>query len=215
MGPQAPQLLAGPSLTFGERIRAEPSLPSGGAVAAAGKLGLARDHPRATIHCSTPMAIAFVIFWAVLGVAVFLVALRGGPRGARGALHTESRTARRVVLGAFLGITALGVIVPALVLARNGDHHAAISPGGLSLNAEQQRGRNLFAATCSTCHTLRGANAVGRVGPNLDILRPPASLVLNAIADGRARGMGQMPALLYQGRDAEAVASYVVAVAGH
>jgi len=161
------------------------------------------------------MAAAFVIFWAVLGLAVFLVALRGGPRGARGALHIESRNARRLVLAAFVGITTLGIAVPALVLARNGDHHAGISLGGVSLNAEQQRGRNLFAATCATCHTLRSANAVGRVGPNLDILRPPAALVLNAIANGRARGMGQMPALLYQGRDAEAVASYVAAVAGH
>jgi len=161
------------------------------------------------------VAAAFVIFWAVLGLAVFLVALRGGPRGARGALHAESRTARRIVLTAFLGITALGIVVPALVLARNGGHRAAISAGGVSLNAQQQQGRNLFAATCATCHTLRGANAVGRVGPNLDSLRPPVGLVLNAIANGRARGMGQMPALLYQGRDAEAVAKYVFAVAGH
>lgn len=161
------------------------------------------------------MAAAFVIFWVVVGLAVFLVALRGGPRGARGALHTESRSARRLVLATVLGIMTLGIIVPGLVLARNGGHHAAISPGGVSLNAPQQRGRHLFAATCATCHTLRGANAVGRVGPNLDILRPPAALVLNAIANGRARGMGQMPALLYQGRDAEAVANYVAAVAGH
>jgi len=161
------------------------------------------------------VAAAFVILWVVVGLAVFLVALRGGLRGARGALHTESRTARRLVLATVLGIMTLGIVVPALVLARNGGHHAAISPGGVSLNTPQQRGRNLFAATCATCHTLRGANAVGRVGPNLDILRPPAALVLNAIANGRARGMGQMPALLYQGRDAEAVANYVAAVAGH
>ena len=41
------------------------------------------------------------------------------------------------------------------------------------------------------------------------------ALVLNAVAEGRARGLGQMPALLYQGREAEEVADFVAAVAGH
>jgi hypothetical protein len=39
--------------------------------------------------------------------------------------------------------------------------------------------------------------------------------VLGAITEGRARGLGQMPALLYQGKEAEDVASFVAAVAGH
>jgi len=46
-----------------------------------------------------------------------------------------------------------------------------------------------------------------------DALAP--ALVLSAIAEGRARGLGQMPALLYQGKEAEEVASFVAAVAGH
>ena len=37
----------------------------------------------------------------------------------------------------------------------------------------------------------------------------------NAIEEGRARGLGQMPALLYQGKEAEDVAEFVAAVAGH
>ena len=39
--------------------------------------------------------------------------------------------------------------------------------------------------------------------------------MLNAIEEGRARGHGQMPALLYQGKEAEDVADFVAAVAGH
>ncbi len=39
--------------------------------------------------------------------------------------------------------------------------------------------------------------------------------MLGAIAEGRARGLGQMPALLYQGKEAEQVADFVAAVAGH
>ena len=38
--------------------------------------------------------------------------------------------------------------------------------------------------------------------------------MLSAILEGRARGKGQMPALLYQGSEAEDVADFVAAVAG-
>ena len=64
---------------------------------------------------------------------------------------------------------------------------------------------------------------MGRIGPNLDVRvgsqiateEGRKALVLNAVAEGRARGLGQMPALLYQGREAEEVADFVAAVAGH
>jgi mono/diheme cytochrome c family protein len=52
------------------------------------------------------------------------------------------------------------------------------------------------------------------VGPNLDVLRPPPALTVNAIQQGRARGQGQMPAGLLAGEDAENVANYIAAVAG-
>ncbi len=42
-----------------------------------------------------------------------------------------------------------------------------------------------------------------------------ARLVLSAIKEGRALGRGNMPALLYQGKEAEDVAEFVAAVAGH
>ena len=73
----------------------------------------------------------------------------------------------------------------------------------------------MFAANCATCHTLKASNAVGKVGPNLDELHPPKALILDAIANGRARGQGQMPAGLVDGQDAQDVAAYVAAVAGH
>jgi len=76
-------------------------------------------------------------------------------------------------------------------------------------------GRAVFAQKCSTCHTLAASNAVGRVGPNLDNLRPPKGLVLDAIKNGRARGQGQMPAGLIDGSDAQDVAAYIAATAGH
>ncbi|MDX6659290.1 MAG: hypothetical protein QOJ55_112, partial [Solirubrobacteraceae bacterium] len=42
----------------------------------------------------------------------------------------------------------------------------------------------------------------------------PKSLVLNAIEQGRARGVGRMPAALLQVQDAQDVAAYVSKVAG-
>ncbi len=166
------------------------------------------------------MWIAFVLFWLLLGLGVFFVAMRGGPRGAREAVHTEGRSGRRAVLLVVVVLMAFGVVVPTLVLAFNGAHKASVAPGGVHLNAAQQHGRDLFAAACSTCHTLRAANAVGHVGPNLDKLIPTygsgaRAIILDAIANGRARGLGQMPAGLYQGKDAQDVASFITKVAGH
>ncbi len=169
------------------------------------------------------MVIAFVLFWVLVGLAVFFTAMRGGPRGARAALHTESLASRRLVAIAVVVLIAFGLSVPAIVIAFNKDHKAGVGVGGVQLNAEQQKGRELFARSCAVCHTLAATKAIGHIGPNLDVrvgedIATPAgrkALVESAIAEGRARGLGQMPALLYQGKEAEDIASFVAAVAGH
>jgi mono/diheme cytochrome c family protein len=167
------------------------------------------------------MVIGFVIFWIALGLGVFFVAMRGGPRGARQALHTESKAGQRVVTAVIVVVFAFGLVVPALVLASNAEHKASVAVGGLHLNAEEQKGRELFSHACNLCHTLQAANAVARVGPNLDVLLANVAasgrkaFVLETILDGEARGNGQMPALLFQGKEAEDVAAFVAAVAGH
>jgi mono/diheme cytochrome c family protein len=169
------------------------------------------------------MVIAIVLFWALLGLGVFFIAMRGGPRGARAALHTESPLGRMIVTLGVVVLIAAGLAVPALVLAFNGEHKAAVGVGGVRLTASEQRGRELFARSCAVCHTLAGAKAVGRIGPNLDVrvgadisnAAGRKALVLSAISEGRARGLGQMPAQLYQGREAQEVAEFVAAVAGH
>jgi mono/diheme cytochrome c family protein len=169
------------------------------------------------------MLIAFIIFWILAGLGVFFVAMRGGPRGARAALHTESSAAQRLVTLGVVLLFAFGLAVPAIVLAFNHDHKASVAIGGVHLNKNEQTGRELFAHGCTVCHTLAAVKSVGRIGPDLDVrvgedISTPAgrkALVLNAIAEGRARGLGQMPALLYQGKEAEDVADFVAAVAGH
>ncbi len=173
------------------------------------------------------MVYAFIAFWVLLGLTVFFVAMRGGPRGTSeqttGHPPAESKLARGAVWAVVVALFAFGLVVPALVLAFNGAHKASVAVGGIHLNAEQQQGRELFSHSCSLCHTLAATNSVGRTGPNLDIrlgssiptVAGRKALVLNAIAEGRARGLGQMPAQLYQGHEAEAVADFVAAVAGH
>ncbi|HTZ85065.1 MAG TPA: c-type cytochrome [Solirubrobacteraceae bacterium] len=169
------------------------------------------------------MVIVIVLSWVLLGLAVFFIAMRGGPRGARQALHTESKVSRRTVTLGVIILFAFGLAVPAIVLAFNGDHKGSVGPGGVHLTAGEQEGRELFAKSCGVCHTLAATKSVGEIGPNLDIrvgadISTPAgrkALVLNAIEEGRARGLGQMPALLYQGKEAKNIANFVAAVAGH
>jgi mono/diheme cytochrome c family protein len=169
------------------------------------------------------MIVGFAIFWVVLGVTVVFVAMRGGPRGARESLYTESRAGRAALRTAIIGVFAFGLVVPGLVLGFNGEHKASVGPGGAHLNTEQQKGRRLFAETCAYCHTLGAASAVGRTGPDLDALIPQTgenpesrkAFVLTAIESGYAGHYGQMPAGIYQGREAQAVADFVAATAGH
>ena len=169
------------------------------------------------------MIIGFIIFWALLGLGVFFVAMRGGPRGARRSLHTDSRAGQRLVMLGVVVLVVFGLAVPAIVLAFNGDHKASVAVGGLHLTPAEQKGRDLFAQACAVCHTLAATKSVGRTGPNLDVrvgvdIATPAgrrALVEGAIAEGRARGLGQMPAQLYTGREAKEVAEFVAAVAGH
>jgi mono/diheme cytochrome c family protein len=160
---------------------------------------------------------ALVLGFIAIGGTVLFFAFGGGARGAREQLHSgQSRRGRRVALtGTLLVMAVFGAGIPALVLAVNNNSQSDDAIGGVELNSRQEEGRNLFARKCATCHTLKAANAVGRVGPNLDQKQGlNKALVVNAIEQGRAQGQGQMPASLVSGEDVENVASFVAAVAG-
>ncbi len=168
------------------------------------------------------MLLIFVLFWIVVGLIVFFVAMRRGSRNAAEE-GTQSGLNQRLIA---LGITLMfvfGLVVPAIVLAFNNEHKASVAIGGVRLNKEEQKGRELFAHACGVCHTLAAVKTVGRVGPNLDYLvgkevtttAARRTLVLHTIAEGQAFGLGNMPAELYVGKEAEDVAKFVAAVAGH
>jgi mono/diheme cytochrome c family protein len=160
---------------------------------------------------------ALVLGFIALGATVLFFAFGGGAHGAREQLHAgQSRRGRRIALiGTLAAIAVFGAGIPALVIAHNEDSQSKNAIGGVTLSDNQQEGRQLFAEKCANCHTLKAANAVGRVGPNLDMKQGVNKpLVVNAIEDGRAQGNGQMPAGLVSGEDIDHVASFVAAVAG-
>jgi mono/diheme cytochrome c family protein len=157
-------------------------------------------------------ALLFVSFFVALGLGVVLVAMRGGPRGVRDTLERGRRQPLRATeFFIVAGITLFGLVVPAIVITSD---QASAGPSGTKLSADLKSGREQFNAKCATCHTLSDAGAVGRVGPDLDLLAPTPGLTVDAIKEGRARGQGQMPALLVDGEDAKHVAEYIAEVAG-
>lgn len=73
-------------------------------------------------------------------------------------------------------------------------------------------GKSIFTASCGACHTLADAGTTGTVGPNLDQAKPPKSLVVDRVTNGK----GQMPPFKdsLDPAQIEAVADYVSSVAG-
>jgi cbb3-type cytochrome c oxidase subunit III len=73
-------------------------------------------------------------------------------------------------------------------------------------------GKDIFLANCGSCHTLADAGTNGKIGPNLDQLKPSLSIVQRQVINGG----GAMPAFKGQLTTAQitAVSRYVASVAG-
>jgi mono/diheme cytochrome c family protein len=194
--------------------------------------GAELTHPshRVLLHGKVPAAVLavaiFSAFWAVLGLVVFFVASRGGPAGARETLQTQSRGGRRAMALIFAVVyIGFGIALPLVFLTGN-NANASSQVGGIKLTSADKMGRELFGQHCGVCHTLAAANAVGKVGPNLDTILPSRDLVLHTITNGcfqnpppsdtaaTCLGQGTMPANIVQGRQAQEIASFVAKVAG-
>jgi hypothetical protein len=169
--------------------------------------------------------IVFVAFTLIGSAIAWGASGRGFGRVTR-PLQTESRVGRRFLnAGLVFVYVGFGIALPAILLI--GNHDAASGHvGSVKLTADEKYGRILFGEHCAVCHTLNAASAVGKVGPNLDQLKPGYSLIMRTIQYGclqnpgtdiyaRCLGFGNMPPDVVQGRDARDVASFVSAVAGH
>jgi len=159
--------------------------------------------------------LVFTAVFVALGITVLFVAMSGGMGGARKRMASQSRGTRRLALVNFvLAVVILGLAIPAAVIATVNSRNDIPEANVSNLTKTDKEGRELFAQRCANCHTLQASAAVAQVGPNLDDLRPPKNLVLDAINNGRARGNGNMAAGLVEGEDAEHVADYVAKAVG-
>ena len=165
---------------------------------------------------------AFVAFWIIVALGLVTIASRAGrARPSRGVTRAASQSALTlfVVTAAVFGIT-----LPIVMLVGNHDN-ANAQVGGIKLSQGERTGRELFGQHCGVCHTLAASNSVGKVGPNLDLVMPSATLVLHTINNGClpnaptgspeiCLGYGVMPSDVVTGRQAQQVASFVAKVAG-
>jgi mono/diheme cytochrome c family protein len=156
-----------------------------------------------------------LIPFVVAGAVVVFIAFWGGPSAAREAYLTRGRRGFTLIM--VLLYVGLGIAIPAAVIAARGE-----SVGGtghlrseeIASNKKLEDGKQLFIQTCKSCHTLAAVDAHGVTGPNLDQLGGlDKARVLHAIKIG-GTGDGRMPPELLTGADADAVATYVEAVAG-
>jgi len=159
----------------------------------------------------TQLTVPFVVMTA-LGQAAFaynlVQTLRGRQLEARETvLRSLGFTTSLVAAAALLAGTALG-------LDREGAGESPEKPAlGAAGGRSDAAAKEAFASSCGSCHALEAAATTGRVGPDLDKLRPDSARVLTAIEKGGA-GSGTMPPALLQGDDAKLVADYVAKSAG-
>jgi mono/diheme cytochrome c family protein len=165
------------------------------------------------------VAITFIL-WALV-TAIFVPKRREGfPR----------RLDAYIVVSAILFIAQMGTVLWAANTQEVEEAHAAEAPsqpeggGGGTETApstttaapatgDATAGKQVFeTAGCTSCHTLADAGATGTVGPNLDQAKPPASLVVMRVTNGK----GVMPSFKGQlsEQQIQDVAAYVSSVAG-
>jgi len=80
------------------------------------------------------MVYVFGAFWLILGLAVFLVAMRSGRRAAPASADgadagLESRAGQRWLTIGVVLLIAFGLVIPALVLADNASHKTSVAAG--------------------------------------------------------------------------------------
>jgi Cytochrome c len=172
------------------------------------------------------VVIIAVIFTSLAG-GMFYGSTKGGMGKITDAMLTQSRGGRRVMNTLLVFVyVGCGVVLPAVMLIGNHDQ-ASAQVAGIKLTSGEKQGRELFGEHCAVCHTLAAASAIGKVGPNLDQIKPAYALVINTLQNGclqtpgasnpaqNCLGYGSMPADVVQGRQAQEVASFVSKVAGH
>jgi mono/diheme cytochrome c family protein len=170
--------------------------------------------------------IIIAVVFTGIAVATAYFASKGSFSIVGDALQTTSRSGSRILNTTLVIVYVGGALALPLIFVLGNRAKSNAQVGGIKLTAAMQDGRELFAQHCAVCHTLSADNAVGKVGPNLDQLKPTDAIVLHTIkygclqdaaaaGTGYCLGYGNMPAGVVQGRQASDVAAFVSRVAGH
>ena len=122
---------------------------------------------------------------------------------------------KRFVLVAFGFFVAM--ILTVIFVAKDSSSSSAAPPPAPAATgaspAALAAGKKVFTtAGCATCHTLKDANATGKVGPNLDQLKPAQARVVKQVTNG-GKIMPPFKTSL-SAAQIQAVATYVSSVAG-
>jgi mono/diheme cytochrome c family protein len=159
------------------------------------------------------VAITFIA-WAIV-TAIFVPKRNAGfPR----------RLDAYIVVSALLFLAQMTTVVWAAQTQEVEEEHAAevAPPGGgggetpttpAEPAGDAAAGKQVFeSAGCTSCHTLADAGATGTIGPNLDEAKPPASLVVERVTNGKP----PMPSFKGQlsEQQIQDVAAYVSSAAG-
>jgi cytochrome c6 len=113
-------------------------------------------------------------------------------------------------------LTVAAALLTTVTLAACGSDSSSSSTGGASSTASSggaaPDGKEIFASSCASCHTLKASDSTGAVGPNLDDLKPTQAVVDKQVTNGG----GSMPAFKGNLSTAEiaAVSKYVADNAG-
>jgi mono/diheme cytochrome c family protein len=103
----------------------------------------------------------------------------------------------RIKIGRRIGVGIAGLaLVAALIAPAALGHTGATKP---KLIGNPKAGKATFTSTCSACHTLKAAGAVGNIGPNLDKVAPALTeaTIIKAITNGGATVMTKAAAAKY------------------
>jgi mono/diheme cytochrome c family protein len=92
----------------------------------------------------------------------------------------------RVRLGVPVSVPVLVTVGALLITACDSDQRSSSKVVG-----DPVRGEHFFTTYCSTCHTLKAARATGRVGPNLDKMKPSYARVVKQVTN--PRGADRLP----------------------
>jgi sulfite dehydrogenase len=75
-------------------------------------------------------------------------------------------------------LTLLAALAAAVVPA------AALGDRSAKVVGNPKLGKPIFVSTCAVCHTLKAANAVGKIGPDLDRTNLTQAVLIKAITNG-------------------------------